>query len=103
MAAETTRLPYGEWPARNARMGDIALVRAVLAVKGIDGDHAVLIGACPIGNHQGSHECSADAGGYHLSFRGSVFDERPEAPGYVRVWVRSDGDISAEPLAAERK
>ena len=82
-------------------MDDVPLVRAVLAVKGVDGDTAVLIGACPIGNHQGVHECIADSGGYRWSFRGSVFDERAEAPGYVRIWIRSDGVITAEPIRAE--
>src|SRR4051794_16182873 len=102
METASARPPYGEWPARNARMGDVALVWAVLAVKGVDGDHAILIGACPIGNHQGPYDCSAEAAGYRWSFRGSVFDERAEESGSVRVWIRSDGEITAALIEAER-
>jgi len=102
-AAGRSPFPMGEWPARNARMGDVALGWAVLAVKGVAGDHAVLIGDCPVGNHQGSHDCSVDAGGYHWSFRGSLFDETPRDAGQVRVWVRSEGEITAEPIEANAK
>jgi hypothetical protein len=102
VTTESSRLAYGERPAHNAQMGDVTLIRAVLAVRGVGGDSAVLIGACPIGNHQGSHDCSADAGGYRWSFRGSVFNERAEEPGYVRLWIRSEGDITAERLEAKQ-
>jgi len=102
MEAESPRIPYGEWPAHNARVGDAAMERSILAAKGIDGDYVVLIGALPIGNHQGSHDCAVDAAGYHWSFRGSVFEERAEAPGFVRVWIHSNGDIAASPIEAGR-
>jgi hypothetical protein len=98
MKAESPRLPYGEWPAHNARVDDFAMVRTILAVKGIVGDLAVLIGALPVGDHQGSHTCTVEAAGYHWSFRGSIFDEHPEAPGFIRVWIRSEGDITVRPI-----
>jgi len=60
------RLPYGEWSARNARLGDIHLEWAILAVKGVGGDHAILMGTCPRGEYPATtYDCSADAGGYH--------------------------------------
>jgi hypothetical protein len=104
MQSESLRLPYGEWPAHHAYIDEIALDWAILAVKGIDGDRAVLIANCPPGDHQGTYLCSADAAGYHWSFRGSVIDERAEQPGHVRIWIRSDGDItvtSIEPRPSE--
>ena len=91
--------PYGEWPARNARMGEVALAWAMLAVKGVGGDHVVLIGDCLPGSYQGPYDCAADAGGYRWSFRGSVFDRTPRDAGRVRVWIRSEGDVSAGPIA----
>src|SRR5579862_2051136 len=96
----SSRLPYGEWPARNARMGDVALAWAVLAVKGMGGDHVVLIGDCPLGDYQGVHDCSVEAGGCLWSFRGSVIDEKTEQ-GRLRVWVHSDGPVTADPIEAQ--
>src|SRR4051812_10317180 len=91
------RLPYGEWPAREARVGEIHLQWAILAVKGVDGDHAVLIGTCPRGKYPGAYDCSANAGGYHWSFQGSVIDEQLHGTDEMRVWVRSLGDLRVNP------
>jgi len=78
-------------------MGDIALQWAVLAVKGVDGDQAVLIGTCPRGEYSAIWECSADAGGYHWSFQGSVIDQQAHGTDEMGVWVRSLSEISLEP------
>src|SRR5438128_2107642 len=89
---------YGEWPAHNARMDGIELDFAILAVRGVDGDNAVLIGVCPSGDYQGQHDCSAEANGYQWSFSGSIFDERGEGPGRVRLRIMSEGEVIAQPM-----
>ncbi len=97
--SDVSALPcYGEWPAHHARMGDLELTFTVLSVKVVDHNVAVLIGVCPAGDHRGSHDCSAEANGYRWTFRGSVFDQRGEGAGRVRVRVMSEGDVAAEPL-----
>src|SRR5438270_14014677 len=85
------RIPYGEWPARHARMGDVELSWAVLAAKGVNGDQVVLIGSCPPADYAGPYVCSAEAAGMYWRFRGSVIDQQPVGSGQVRLRVRSEG------------
>lgn len=93
-------VPYGEWPAHHARFGSIDLTWAVLVVRHVDADRLVLIGSCPAGDYQEAQDCSAEASGYRWSFRGSVFDVQPQEEGRVRLRIRSEGDFTAEPMAA---
>ena len=72
-------------------MGGVPLTFAILSVKAVGGDRAVLIGSVPSGEYSGDYECAADAGGYHWSFHGSVFDQLAEGTEQVRVWIRSEG------------
>jgi hypothetical protein len=89
-----SRIPYGEWPARHAVVGEVELTWAMLAAKGVNGDQVVLIGSCAPAEYDGSYECSADAAGFQWSFRGSVIDQQPDASGQVRLRVRSDGELT---------
>jgi hypothetical protein len=97
MSVSLSQHPYGEWPARHARIGNVELGSAMLAVKGVDGDHAVLIGSCPPGDYSGTYDCSAEAAGYHWSFRGSVFDQHKMAQ-QIRLWVRAEGELAVRPI-----
>ncbi len=94
-------LPYGEFPAHNARMDDIALSPAILVVRNPTGDHdeAFLVGDVPPGNYQDEpHDCVAEASGYRWTFQGRAVLTEPVAD-KLRVWVGSSGgDVSAEPL-----
>jgi hypothetical protein len=81
-------------------MDEVELAWAVLAFKGIDGDRAVLIGSCPAGEYPGAHDCSADAGGFHWRFQGSVIQQQAAESGQIRLWIRSDGPIATDPVQA---
>jgi len=95
----SSRIPYGEWPARNARMGDVELTWAMLAVKGVSGDVAVLIGNVPVGDYPVAQECSVNAVGYQWSFHGKLFEQRPEGADHLRVRIRSEGSLTLTAIA----
>src|SRR4051794_39825900 len=104
MSAHSSLPCYGEWPAHNARMDEVALDFAVLATRAAeDREIAVLIGVCPVGLYEGSHACSVNANGYRWTFLGSIFEEHGAGPDRVRLRIMSEGDVTAEPIEREAK